>query len=65
MIELPHRVRTKSPGQKPDCLYKNCPNNKSDLEVRCVDSAIRCCTERACQAYAKSVAFGLEKNPES
>ena len=62
-IELPHRFVTKSHWQLNDCLFPNCPNNKSELEIRCAGTCIRCCTNKDCINYAKSVAFGFIPNP--
>ena len=39
-IELPHRFVTKSHWQLNDCLFPNCPNNKSELEIRMIHDKI-------------------------
>lgn len=59
LIELPFRFVVKSHWQKDDCLFPTCPNNKSTLEIRCGRYYVRCCEDKDCIKYAKSVAFGF------
>ena len=58
-------IRPKSSSQKDDCLYSNCPNNKSTHEVILGVIAVRCCNDKNCKKFATDIAKSTKSKQKS